>query len=1317
MEESTERRRAPGVAVLSIGVGSFDEGSDVEDLGFVPARLDEMTRAFVRLGAEVERSLDPTEREIEALLRERLVDEPGSLDVLVVHLIGHGKVDRGHRLSFVARDNREVDVDHWISRAQREVERGGHGRRVVFLVDTCSAGAATGRQPFTELDVDRGVWALGACVSDSPTEQGKFSSWVAAALHRLADRDFNLDEEAITFSRFVRELIRVSRSDPADRRVSLGFSVEQGDADWPFLPNPRTVTLTSEEIQLRRRSLGHVPGEGDLAVQPGSAHHVDDARYFADRASGRGLVPTDTGVGFFSGRAAELGRYVEWVSGAGRLLTVTGAAGAGKSGLLGVIVCSADPGLRRRFRELWESAGIELPEVPGIIAVHARQRSAQQVIDAIAGLAGVAGPSAGVDGRTGGSPPRSWGTTELRAALEREQRQRLVVLDAVDESTEPQAVLRVVADLLAPPRETDGSVPPPCRILLGGRREVVTALSALEHVADIEAAHIDLDTAERRTVEQDVRHYVQRMLTTREPYATGPPAEFVDLLAKRGAQRIARDPRPNGPWGPFLLAGLYVHYLLTLKHPPQDEAGADAYAKSASADLPALLESILKTRRHDFPALRAVLAVLARSRGEGMPRTVLRRCLKALDADGIDDEQFRDTLWEASPFLRYGADPQSGETLYRLFHQGLADYLREHPVSEDPLDGAESLDVERRLLSELVGPFTSDSDEDPWEAAEDEPYVLRHALGHAARADSVPHAESLLTDPYFLIRFDLREDHRAMDLVRSERARECLRLLTASWTTHARLRSASDRASVFSFDADRLSLRELRESFGRIARQVAVRPEEATYSLLWSEGGQVAAGSRFIESTSGSQVMDLSFSPDGTLLAAATVRGVQLVETETWRSVAPPFGRVWDGITTVAFSPDGRLLAFGRETFTRSVQLWDVHHRVLCGPPWPGRTGTPTAMAFSPDSRWLAVGSREHGVSVWDVTGDRPVERARREPGEHVRDIEKVSDVAFSPDGRLLAVCGTAGVTLWEPEHDRWTSLSENSVVAVEFSPDGLLLAVTGLDGVALHSVEKLTTVRNVDLEYANGRTLAFTPDGSLLIVGSLGSLTIVDVSSATVVNRLPVSGRRLTAVGVHPTSPVLVSGDGDGQLRLWKDFTQKAETPSLAQFGAGRVVGSPTGRFIAVHDGENRLLTLRDPATGEKVADHPLTAAASGLFFSPDGRMLAAVAHGRLDVFRTGSGPLSKAGTVRCDGYRTAEPSLVFSPDSRLIGMALEERSNTYVLMVWEAETLRLCARIPLAGSPRSFGFAGPDRIHAVVNGAIGTYGLTLPDPEAPSA
>ena len=70
-------------------------------------------------------------------------------------------------------------------------------------------------------------------------------------------------------------------------------------------------------------------------------------------------------------------------------------------------------------------------------------------------------------------------------------------------------------------------------------------------------------------------------------------------------------------------------------------------------------------------------------------------------------------------------------------------------------------------------------------------------------------------------------------------------------------------------------------------------------------------------------------------------------------------------VTSVAFSPNGKLLASGGGSRDNTVKLWDVAKRELVAT-LEGHAGGVTSVAFSPDTTTLAVGHHQ-GISLWNV--------------------------------------------------------------------------------------------------------------------------------------------------------------------------------------------------------------------------------------------------------------------------------------------------------------------------------------------------------------
>jgi WD40 repeat protein len=113
-------------------------------------------------------------------------------------------------------------------------------------------------------------------------------------------------------------------------------------------------------------------------------------------------------------------------------------------------------------------------------------------------------------------------------------------------------------------------------------------------------------------------------------------------------------------------------------------------------------------------------------------------------------------------------------------------------------------------------------------------------------------------------------------------------------------------------------------------------------------------------------VESVVFSPDGRYLAVGTIGGssVQLIDTSSWQVIRTFEGHTY-GVTSVAFSPDSKLLASGSDD--KRIKLWEVatgqEVRTLRGHTW----GV-TSVAFSPDGQLLASGSADRTIKLWDIS-------------------------------------------------------------------------------------------------------------------------------------------------------------------------------------------------------------------------------------------------------------------------------------------------------------------------------------------------------------
>lgn len=188
------------------------------------------------------------------------------------------------------------------------------------------------------------------------------------------------------------------------------------------------------------------------------------------------------------------------------------------------------------------------------------------------------------------------------------------------------------------------------------------------------------------------------------------------------------------------------------------------------------------------------------------------------------------------------------------------------------------------------------------------------------------------------------------------------------------------------------------------------------------------------------EVQTVAFNPDGKLLASGDLRAVQLWEVETGTLVRTL--EVPGGVYEVAFSPDGKLLASAPGWPENAVRLWEVSTGQLVRM-LQGHTSFVYAVAFSSDGRLLASASDDTTVRLWDVASGELVQTLSRH-------TLPVTSVAFSPKGEVLA-SGSSDTTihLWDVTTGgliRTLRGHSAPILAVAFNLDGKLLASASAD-------------------------------------------------------------------------------------------------------------------------------------------------------------------------------------------------------------------------------------------------------------------------------
>lgn len=413
-------------------------------------------------------------------------------------------------------------------------------------------------------------------------------------------------------------------------------------------------------------------------------------------------------------------------------------------------------------------------------------------------------------------------------------------------------------------------------------------------------------------------------------------------------------------------------------------------------------------------------------------------------------------------------------------------------------------------------------------------------------------------------------------------------------------------------------------------------------------------------------VTSLAFSPDGRILASAWQAGtVKLWDVTSSREIrtidAPSVATQY--VTSVAFSPDGRILASSGPHGT--VKLWDIAKggEVLV---LTEQEGDIASLSFSPDGKHLASETFHHSVKLFEIPNGREVWAV----SGRETDATWTTNIAFSADGKLLALAnGDAGLTILDGSTGQkvWSSqLRCGPVNGVSLSADSLSVAAACSNGMEIWNTTSWQQVRFFPRQILSVENVSLSQDGGWLATMTTGypslpsEKKIWDLTTGRQVQTSS-SGSSLGCFtfaneGRWLVSSGLTDGAEDNSIHIW-DVISGRETKKQA-FGNDRYLKActvhPEGRLLAVAGFSE--IWFWDLIVGSKLRSIR-GATGSALAFSPDGKFLVSAKD--LDVH--GNGPVElKVHEVETGnevsrakiGTDFSFPNVLFSPDGRTLAI-----------------------------------------------------------------
>lgn len=826
-----------------------------------------------------------------------------------------------------------------------------------------------------------------------------------------------------------------------------------------FLPNPNFLSAALVNRPIEDRHF----------------FHDDLLQHWKPRAIGSEAI-FQSGQWYFTGRTTALQELVAYLSaqtGTGRGLIVTGDPGSGKSAVLGYLTLASDP--EEANQPAFEAFLATMPEGtrPALDSItFALALRGKTLAEALSALAE----------RFSAKPD------DVLGKLTTGNVNKVLVFDALDESMAPEDI----ADKLLRPL----SGYPHVRIIVGTRRPQIKFLGQ-------RFDPLDLDLPRYRS-DADLAQYVSRILLAEgEPRAT--PYSGQPSAASNVAKAVAE--RANGN---YLIARTVARSLMErdtvidLTTEPLPQNMPDAFADS----LRVMGE---RSGLGDW-RVRESLLPLAYLKGQGVPLDIWEL---------FTPTYVSQILSLAAAFIAEYVE--EGRTVYRLYHQALADALH------DP-----KLDAERqRKMAQALRDAVPEGN---WLRAH---WFTRKYFSLYAAAGSVELLEQAMLDVRFLAAANLPLLLTVSSAIHAAEAKRRL-----NW-----LKLASDRLTNGD-EADRLSnlqLCALQSNAADLAAECKQANVRRKWQPKWARWARQVTPHRILRGH------------EGTVNSVAIAGGVIVSVSEDYTV------RFWNAATGepigVPGQHDNKVAAVAANSGTAitgswddTVCFWDLNTGRAKGPRLIDHRNHVLAVAIS--GGIAASGDGDGMIILWDVKNARSISKPLSAHSRPVSAMALVDDVLVSgsEDGTLAIWSQTTRRKLKELSSPPLPT-STKAVTALA-AANGIIYAVYGFrylqswslaTGLSLHTPIALE-------EMVNGIAIH---DLSLACAGNDFKLRFIDPTTGLATST-PLIGHTLFATSVAVEKDILVSGAADNTVRVW-------DLESIEPFGNPEALEQLTCASVAI--------------------------------------------------------------------------------------------------------------------------------------------------------